>query len=241
MFRSLYFALSLAPVTIYYSKKMVQLDLENISLDKADAPGLAWGRKLISIAHFPMDVDLGDIRPGGHYVFIGNHQSNMDIPVLFSILDTNHIRFVAKKSLFDIPIYGKALAHAGHISIDRDNRRAAMESLNNAVNFIKTGISPLIFPEGTRNPTPEKLMDFKIGGMILALKCGLPVVPFVMTGTSKVMPKGTIFIKPRHTVRFKALPVIDSSTYTLKDRERFKDDLYSMMSEAHEKLMKKGN
>jgi 1-acyl-sn-glycerol-3-phosphate acyltransferase len=173
-------------------------------------------------------------------VFIGNHQSNLDIPVLFKVLKGNRIRFVAKKSLFEIPIYGKALAHAGHICVDRENRRAAMQSLNDAVEVVKGGISPVIFPEGTRNTNLSELMDFKIGAMILALKAGLPVVPFVMTNTGRIMGKGDFFIDNRPVVRFKALPVIDPARYTLKEREQFKEDLHAMMNKAYKELLAKG-
>jgi 1-acyl-sn-glycerol-3-phosphate acyltransferase len=83
-------------------------------------------------------------------------------------------------------------------------------------------------------------MDFKIGAMILALKAGLPVVPFVMTNTGRIMGKGDFFIDNRPVVRFKALPVIDPARYTLKDRERFKDDLYAMMNKAYQDLLAKG-
>jgi 1-acyl-sn-glycerol-3-phosphate acyltransferase len=218
---------------------MLMVDPENCTPEEYDRWGLKWGAAAVWLSGVTIDADMGDIDPKGHYVFIGNHQSNLDIPVLFTLLKGNRIRFVAKKSLFDIPIYGKALAHSGHISIDRDNRRAAMESLNAAVETAQSGISPLIFPEGTRNTQLDDLMEFKIGGMILALKCGLPVVPFVMTGTGMVMPKGCRVIDNRHMVRFKALPVIDPSQYTIKDREAFKDDLRAMMSAAYKELLAK--
>lgn len=237
MFRRLFFILLLIPVTIYYSIRMLLVDPDNCTPEEYDRWGLRWGAAAVWLSGIRIEADMGDIDPRGHYVFIGNHQSNLDIPVLFTLLKGNRIRFVAKKSLFDIPIYGKALAHSGHISIDRDNRRAAMESLNAAVESAQSGISPLVFPEGTRNTQLDDLMDFKIGGMILALKCGLPVVPFVMTGTGKVMPKGAKIIDNRHVVRFKALPVIDPAKYSIKDREAFKDDLRAMMSAAYRELL----
>ena len=240
MFRRLFFTILLVPVTIWYSIKMLKVDPETATPEEYDRWGLAWGLAAVRLSGVTIDADMGEIEPGGHYVFIGNHQSNLDIPVLFTVLKNNRIRFVAKKSLFDIPIYGKALAHAGHICIDRENRRAAMQSLNDAVEATKSGISPLVFPEGTRNTELDDLMEFKIGAMIIALKCGLPVVPFVMTNTGRIMGKGDIIIDNRPVVRFKALPVIDPSQYTLKDREKFKDDLYAMMSKAYRELLAKG-
>lgn len=240
MFRRLFFTMLLVPVTIWYSLKMLKVDRETSTPEEYDRWGLAWGAAAVKLSGITIETDMGEVDPKGHYVFIGNHQSNLDIPVLFKVLKGNRIRFVAKKSLFEIPLYGKALAHAGHICVDRENRRAAMQSLNDAVEVAKGGISPVIFPEGTRNTDLRELMDFKIGAMILALKAGLPVVPFVMTNTGRIMGKGDFFIDNRPVVRFKALPVIDPSRYTLKERERFKEDLHAMMNAAYKELLAKG-
>lgn len=240
MFRRIFFVPLLWIVTVYYSWKMMRVDPENCTPEEYDYWGLKWGDAAVKLAGVRIEADLGEVDPEGHYVFIGNHQSNLDIPVLFRVLKGNRIRFVAKKSLFDIPIYGRALAHAGHICIDRDNRRAAMKSLNEAVDRAKEGISPVIFPEGTRNTELSKLMEFKVGGMIIALKAGLPVVPIVITNTGRVMAKGRLTIDNRPVVRVKALPVIDPATYTLKEREKLKDDLYAMMDKAYRELLARG-
>jgi len=216
---------------------MMGVDPENCTPEEYDYWGIKWGEAAVRLADIKIEADMGDVDPEGHYVFIGNHQSNLDIPVLFEVLKKNRIRFVAKKSLFEIPIYGKALAHSGHICVDRENRRAAMKSLNEAVEKAKSGISPFIFPEGTRNMNLKELMEFKVGGMIIALKSGLPVVPIVMTNTGRIMGKGQLVIDNRPVVRVKALPVIDPSEYTIKDREKFKDDLYEMMNAAYQELL----
>lgn len=240
MLRRIFFVVLLWFVTVYYSYKMMQVDPENCTPEEYDHWGLKWGEAAVRLAGIKIEADMGDVDPNGHYVFIGNHQSNLDIPVLFEMLKKNRIRFVAKKSLFDIPIYGKALAHAGHICVDRENRRAAMKSLNEAVEKAKGGVSPFIFPEGTRNTNLGELMEFKVGGMIIALKSGLPVVPIVMTNTGRVMGKGQLIIDNRPVVRVKALPIIDPSEYTLKDREKLKDDLYAMMNKAYKELLAEG-
>ncbi|NDV17874.1 1-acylglycerol-3-phosphate O-acyltransferase [Pseudodesulfovibrio sp. JC047] len=240
MLRRIFFVLNLWIVTVFYSRKMLTVDPVNSTPEEYDRWGLAWGHAAVKLSGITIEADMGDVDPQGHYVFICNHQSNLDIPVLFDMLKGNRIRFVAKKSLFQIPIYGKALAHAGHICVDRENRRAAMKSLNEAVETAKNGISPVIFPEGTRNTELEDLMEFKIGGIIIALKSGLPVVPIVMTNTGLVMGKGQMIIDNRPVVRVKALPIIDPSAYTLKDREKFKDDLREMMRSAYKELLAQG-
>jgi len=240
MFRRLFFVPLLWIVTVYYSFRMMQVDPGNSTPEEYDHWGLKWGDASVRLAGVRIEADLGGADPKGHYVFICNHQSNLDIPVLFRVLKGNRIRFVAKKSLFDIPLYGKALAHSGHICIDRENRRSAMKSLGEAVDRAKEGISPVIFPEGTRNTELSQLMEFKVGGMIVALKSGLPVVPIVITNTGRVMAKGRLTIDNRPVIRVKALPVIDPSAYTLKEREKFKDDLHEMMDTAYRELLAQG-
>lgn len=236
MFRVLRFFLLLVPTTIYYSIKQLLLDQEKATPDERDWPGKTYGSFMLRMAGIKVEADLSALDPKGHYVFMCNHQSLFDIPILFDVLRDYHMRFVAKESLFRIPIYGKALGNAGHISMNRENRRAAMRSLDEAVASAKSGISPLIFPEGTRNPDLEKLMDFKVGAVVLALKCGLPVAPLIMVGTGKLLPKGKRFFNPDQLIRLKALPPVDPAAYTIKDREKFKDDIYVLMNEAYQKL-----
>ncbi|MHC1700816.1 MAG: lysophospholipid acyltransferase family protein [Humidesulfovibrio sp.] len=236
MLRVLRFFLTLVPVTVYYSIRQLLLDQDKASLDEKDYFGKLYGRTMLRMAGIKVEADLSALDPNGHYVFMCNHQSLFDIPILFDVLWNYHMRFVAKQSLFRIPIYGKALGNAGHIPLNRENRRAAMKSLDAAVGTAKGGISPLIFPEGTRNPDLDKLMDFKVGAVVLALKCGLPVAPLVMEGSGKLLPKGSRFFNPDQLVRLKALPPVDTSAYTMKDRERFKDDMYALMNDAYQKL-----
>ena len=236
MLRVVRFFLMLVPTTLYYSIKQLLLDQEKATPDERDLPGKVYGRFMLRMAGIKVEIDLSALDPKGHYVFMCNHQSLFDIPILFDALWNYHMRFVAKESLFRIPVYGKALGDAGHISINRGNRRAAMKSVDEAVAAAHSGISPLIFPEGTRNPDISKLLDFKVGGMVLALKCGLPVAPIVMSGTGKLLPKKSWFFNPDQLVRLKALPPVDPSAYTMKERERFKDDMYVLMNEAYQKL-----
>lgn len=236
MLRVLRFFLILVPATIYYSIKQLLLDQEHATPDERDLPGKVYGRFMLRMAGIRVEADLSALDPKGHYVFMCNHQSLFDIPILFDVLWNYHMRFVAKQSLFSIPIYGKALGNAGHISMNRENRRAAMRSLDEAVAAAKGGISPLIFPEGTRNPDLSRLMDFKVGAVVLALKCGLPVAPLVMEGTGRLLPKGSRFFNPDQLVRLKALPPVDPSAYTIKDREHFKDDMFELMNTAYQNM-----
>lgn len=196
-----------------------------------------WSRMIILVAGTRIRADLSALpEDTDSVVILANHQSQMDIPILVHTLSRYKIRFVAKKSLFRIPLFGWAMWAFGHIPIDRSNRRAGMKSMDAAAEKARRGFSPLVFPEGTRNPDPaSSLLDFKIGGAILALKCNRPIVPVVMAGTSALMPKGRYCINPSD-VLIKALPPLDASRYTMKDREAFRRDMYALMNAEYQKL-----
>lgn len=121
-------------------------------------------------------------------IFLANHQSTMDIWLMLMILPES-ARFIAKESLFRVPILGWALTSAGFISIDRSSRTRALKSLDAAAAKIRSGKSVVMFPEGTRSRS-GKLAKFKKGAFHLALKSGVPVVPVSLRGTFEAMPPG---------------------------------------------------
>ncbi len=120
-------------------------------------------------------------------VFVSNHQSTVDIPVLFMALPTN-FRFVAKKIIRYIPFLGWFIWMAGFIFVDRKNHADAVRSLDAAAEQIRAGKSIVVFAEGTRSSTGE-VLPFKKGPFALALKAGVPVVPVAVEGSGIVMPK----------------------------------------------------
>jgi len=193
-----------------------------------------WARLALFFAGVRVEAELDGLNPGMPYVFMANHQSNFDILVLFSILKHWNMRFVAKESLFKIPLFGPAMRRTGHIPILRENSRKALKSLDKAADAASSGVSVLIFPEGTRADTCERLGDFKIGGMIMALKCGLPVAPLIVTGTRQILPRGAKIPRPGQ-VKVRALKPFDpSERFTMRDREKFKDWLKEHMEHAYQ-------
>lgn len=129
------------------------------------------------------------------YIFMCNHQSALDIHVLLAALPFE-FKFIAKRSLFLIPLFGWALTRAGHISLDRDNPRRALKAMDEAARKIQGGTNILLFPEGTRN-VDGKLLPFKKGVFSLALKAGVPIVPVGICGTPALQPEG--YQVPLHT------------------------------------------
>jgi 1-acyl-sn-glycerol-3-phosphate acyltransferase len=135
-----------------------------------------------------------DLDPRSSYVFLANHQSLFDIPVLLGTVPCQ-VRMMAKRSLFRIPIFGWSLAAGGFIPIDRGDRSTATQSFAKALARIRDGVSILLFPEGTRAKT-DVLLPFQRGGFLIAMKTGLPIVPVGIRGTRAVQHKGNWAIRP---------------------------------------------
>jgi 1-acyl-sn-glycerol-3-phosphate acyltransferase len=128
------------------------------------------------------------------YIFVSNHQSTIDIPTLFIAIPAD-VRFVAKHALKYVPFIGWYMSLARFVFVDRGNTRKAVDSLDKAAAQIRGGVSIIMFPEGTRS-TSLKVMNFKKGPFVLAMKAGVPLVPIAIEGSGKLMPKNSWNITP---------------------------------------------
>lgn len=236
MLRTFIFYLLFIPATLVSSTLAALAPTERI----ARAIGRTWGRMVLAFTGARLDADLTGLDPDAAYIFMANHQSHLDIPTLYAVLGRRRFGFVAKQSLFGIPVFGKAMLRAGHVPIDRDNPRKAMKAIEYAAEQTAKGHSIVVFPEGTRGTDLSSLQEFKIGGMIMALKTGVPVVPLLITGTGAMLPKHALRLRPFREagrVRVRALPpIVTQGRYTVKDREKFKDDLYALMNGEYLKI-----
>lgn len=131
----------------------------------------------------------GELDPTQPYVFMSNHQSHFDVLAVVAAIPEFQLRWVAKKELTEIPIFGWALAHADHIIIDRSDHVQAVASLRSAEEKMRRGCSVIIFPEGTRGGGDGVLLPFKKGGFMLALDTGIPIVPIAVRGSQAVLPR----------------------------------------------------
>ena len=122
-----------------------------------------------------------------NYIFISNHQSYFDIPILMQAVP-NNLRFIYRSSLTRIPIFGWGMYLSGYISINRDNPRKAIKSLRKASERIKKEISVVIFPEGTRSSDGE-LGVFKRGMFVFAEEANVKLVPTSIGGSYKILPR----------------------------------------------------
>ncbi len=154
-----------------------------------------FAKTVLFISGVKLDIDIkGKIEKEKEYIIVSNHLSYLDIPVLMVSMPKN-IRFIYKKSLTNIPIFGWSLYFGGYIPIDRKNARSAIESLKKAVIKLKKSISIAIFPEGTRSVNGET-SDFKKGIFMLAELAEVDVIPVAIIGTNSVLKKNSFKIYP---------------------------------------------
>lgn len=149
-----------------------------------------WTWSVLKIGGVRLKVrGLDRLDPNRPYIFMANHQSNIDIPVLVESLTDYQIRWVAKRELLFIPLFGWALWASKHIIVDRTRPSQAMTSLRKATRMIEGGISVVFFPEGTRSRGGD-LRPFKRGGFLLAVKTKTPIVPVTIKGSRDILPRG---------------------------------------------------
>ncbi len=160
--------------------------------------------------------------PRAPVVFIANHRSYFDIPVLWLALG-RPVRFIAKRELVRIPFFGWAMVLLGHLVVDRGNSEQARATMARAAEKVRAGASVLVFAEGTRGSPEliarERVGPFKKGGILLAIRAGVPLVPVAIAGTEAVMPKRSFRIGSAD-VRVTIGPPVDTRGCTDADRER---------------------
>jgi 1-acyl-sn-glycerol-3-phosphate acyltransferase len=157
--------------------------------------GAFWCRIILALSGVSVSVSGVENLPTDRPVVIfSNHQGAFDIPVLQGYLPLQY-RWLAKTSLFKIPVIGWTMWLAGYIGIERESATKAFKSLQAAAKKVKAGTSVLVFPEGTRSETGE-LLPFKKGAALLVSMSGVDVVPVAVQGTAGVMARGSYSVNP---------------------------------------------
>jgi 1-acyl-sn-glycerol-3-phosphate acyltransferase len=165
-----------------------------------------WSRLLLRCAFIPVSTRFeATLDASARYIYMANHQSLFDIPVLIATLP-GQTRFLAKQSLFRIPVFGWALAVGGFIPVNREDRSRARDVFTSAVDRLRVGNSILLFPEETRS-VDGNLLPFQRGGFLLALKSGLAIVPVGIRGTLEVQRKGSFAIRPQRIAVHYGAPI----------------------------------
>jgi len=154
-----------------------------------------WARCLLAVCGVRVRIRGAEhVAPGSTYVWTANHQSYLDIPVVFAWLPAD-FRIMAKASLFHFPFLGWHLRRSGHMPVERDNPTRAARSLLAAAAHVRRGRAVFIFPEGGRSPD-GRLQEFKAGAFLLAIKAETPVVPVTIRGTFAALPMHSWNVRP---------------------------------------------
>lgn len=159
-----------------------------------DYTGKIWARVWLSFLNsYPtISGDLSSLQEGnGPYLYVANHGSWLDIPILCTVLDPV-FKFIAKGELLSTPCIGQQLSGGNHILIDREDRRSQLRTFKEGVSWLKSGVSLMAFPEGKRSHD-GRLMEFKGGVFSMAAKSNVPIVPISISNTHAVMPSNSMF------------------------------------------------
>lgn len=225
-------------VTIFFGTLVILCSFFSCNGNGLHRIARLWGNSILWIIWAKVTVTGADkLDPNQSYIYMPNHQSNADIPVLLGRLPVQ-FRWLAKAELFKIPLFGRAMRKVGYISIDRSNRKSAFESLARAALTIRNGTSVLIFPEGTRSPD-GCILPFKKGGFVLSVDAGVPIVPIMIRGTRNIVPKKHFIIRPAR-VTMEILDPVETSDYTRKTKDQLLAKIRSILIENLEKAEQNG-
>ncbi|XXF76431.1 lysophospholipid acyltransferase family protein [Myxococcaceae bacterium GXIMD 01537] len=203
----------------------------------ADRALALWARAVMASAGVRASVYGLERLPPGNVVFVCNHQSHYDVlPFLAHV--PKHTRWVAKRELFRIPVFGPALRWAGNIAVDRGGSSQDRARLDDAVQAVRKRVSVMFFAEGTRSED-GRLRPFKKGAAMLAIQAGVPVVPVAVSGTRLILPKGGRAVRWGQHVALVVGEPIPTEGLTVDDRDaltqRLESAVAGLYAEARER------
>jgi 1-acyl-sn-glycerol-3-phosphate acyltransferase len=188
-----------------------------------------WGYNLIKASGSKIKVIGQENIPKDQAVlFVSNHQSYLDIPVLLGYIDKPK-SFIAKAELSKYPLFSTWMKAMRCIFIDRSDVRQSLRAIKEGIKLLKNGYSLVIFPEGTRSKDGN-LMEFKQGSLKLATKSGVPIMPVTINGTKDIMTRGTLFIKPTDVEIIISKPIFMDEE-TAKDSKALNERVRNIISE----------
>jgi 1-acyl-sn-glycerol-3-phosphate acyltransferase len=169
---------------------LVDVARGHLERESVDTRARWFGRRVVELLGIDLVVRGAErVPPHRAYVYMSNHQSHLDIPVLYATLPSPTIRMLAKKELFQIPLWGRGLRAAEFIEVDRGTSRA-VQSIEQAKHLIEDGVSIWMAPEGTRS-RDGRIGPLKKGGFHLARETATPIVPVAIKGTIDILRRGT--------------------------------------------------
>lgn len=181
-----------------------------------------WSDAVIKLnPYWKLEVSgLSNIDKNRTYIIIANHQSLADIVLAYQL--KMQFKWVAKESLFKMPFVGWSMSLAKHIKLERKNFGSIKRVYREAAHWLRSGMSVLFFPEGTRSETTE-MGDFRNGAFKLAIKERVPILPILFEGTGSAIPRGSWIFTAKTSAKLKILPPIETTDYRPADFAKLKD------------------
>lgn len=198
---------------------------------RAHAQCYWWSDVIIRLNPF-WNIEVSGLENIDHnrtYVVVANHQSMADIVILYQA--KMQYKWVAKESLFGVPFVGWSLSLCKHIRIARGQLASIKHVYRDAATWLRSGMSVLFFPEGTRSET-DQMKEFQNGAFKLAIKEKVPILPIRIEGTGGALPKGSWMFTPQKRSRMKVLPAIETSDLAPADFAELRDGARSMLEKA---------
>ena len=182
-----------------------------------------WSRGILKVTGVSLSVEgLENIPKDTACVFVGNHRSYYDIPILLTALDAPH-GILAKEELEKIPLLNRWMKLLGCVFVKRDDIRASVKALNDATAIVESGRSFVIFPEGTRYKGEEGgAGEFKAGAFRIAIKTGVPVVPVAISGARGLFEGHGLRATPGD-IRVRILPAIQTAGMSKAEQKQLPD------------------
>ncbi|EHI96858.1 1-acyl-sn-glycerol-3-phosphate acyltransferase [Clostridium sp. DL-VIII] len=191
----------------------------------------SWGKFVIRVSGAKVNVIGSENLPKDKTVlFVSNHQSNFDIPLLLSTIDIPK-GFIAKKELESWPFISTWMKYINCIFMDRDNLRKSAEAIVDGIKLLKSGYSMVIFPEGTRSKG-KPVNEFKGGSFKLATKSKCPIVPLTINGTYKLLEANNNKIKGAE-IELVIHPPIETSSLSKEELENLPEYVHSIISSKY--------
>lgn len=190
-----------------------------------------WSDAMISLnPYWNITVHgLENIDKDKTYVIVANHQSLADIVIVYQT--KMQFKWVAKESLFKVPFIGWSLSLAKHIKLERGKFSSIKKVYREAAQWLRSGMSVLFFPEGTRSTTND-MKDFQNGAFKLAIKERVPILPISISGTGDAIPKGSWLFKTKAPGSLTVLPPVDTSKFQTADFAALRDLVRSSLESA---------
>ncbi|HEY0156764.1 MAG TPA: lysophospholipid acyltransferase family protein [Thermoanaerobaculia bacterium] len=217
MLHTLWVAVAAVLVTIPLAMATIVVAMVRSTSPLIDRIVRLWGRLIVAAAGIDLRTEnLGHLDPAKRYILVANHYSYLDIPCIVAAVG-QPVRFMAKASLFKVPIFGWAIGRAGFIPIDRKNRRTAVKSFDLAADRIRKGNTIVVFPEEGRS-RERAMRPFQRGAFLLAIKSEKTIVPIAIDSTFDVFPVGARRVKPG-VVTIRIGTPIETANLKLKAKE----------------------